>query len=191
MVTEALYSKAKEKEYRYYSETVSQILATEDGKKIVVIGQGYHYILDAPPRLIALLDSPLHSKVEARMDGFDVNPDSDLKGDITLFLKDSATEDDVRLAQAFEFSKRGKAMYLPVKLSGKRYSAENFSMPASQARALNRPYEVRIREELPAGGKAALVLLTPLTVAADGALILFSIPLAPFVLPFALVWALK
>lgn len=191
MLTEALHSKASRKDYNYYSETVSQILATDDGKKIVVIGREHHYILDAPPRLVELLDSPLHVSLSARMDRFDVNPDADLKGNVTLILKDGASDDNLRLAQGFGFSRNGKSMDLSMELSGKRYSAGTFSMPASQARALNRPYEVRIREEQPGAGRAALVLLTPLTVAADGVLLLLTIPLVPFALPLVVALATR
>ena len=54
-------------------------------------------------------------------------------------------------------------------------------MPAAgQVKQFNRPYNVSIREELPIGGKAALALLTPVTVAADGVVVLLGIALVPF-----------
>lgn len=66
-------------------------------------------------------------------------------------------------------------------MQGARYSAANFSMPAG-TKPLNKPYRVEVREALPNGAREALVGMTPLTVAADGALILLAIPLIPLVL---------
>ena len=48
-VTKSLYSEISQKEYKNYTENVSQILVAANGSKIVVLGSQYHYILDTPP----------------------------------------------------------------------------------------------------------------------------------------------
>lgn len=179
-VTQSLYSEASRSEYKDYSERVSQILITNDGKKIVVVGPTYHYIIDTPPRLVEVLNSPLHPDVVARMGQFNVTPDAKLSGSFTLNLSDKAGDQSQQLAQSFGFSKAsGGRMTLSFNLSGTRYSAKEFTMPSALAKQFNQSYSVDIREELPPGGKSALVLLTPLTVAADGVLNILAIPLVP------------
>ncbi|WP_296225550.1 hypothetical protein [Ralstonia sp. UBA689] len=179
-VTKSLYSEISQKEYKSYTENVSQILVASNGSKIVVLGSEYHYIIDTPPRLVEVLDSPLHPKVQAKMGQFNVTPESDMTGNFTLLLPASANDEDQRLAQSFGFAKESSGrMTQSFKLSGKRYSAKGFVMPSALAKKFNQSYSVNIREELPTGGKAALVLLTPLTVAADGVLTLLAIPLVP------------
>ena len=179
-VTKSLYSEISQKEYKNYTENVSQILVAANGSKIVVLGSQYHYILDTPPRLVEVMDSPLHPKVTARMEQFKVTPESDMTGGFTLSLPSDASSEDQRLAQSYGFSKNASGpMTQSFLLSGKRYSAKGFTMPSALAKKFNQTYSVQIREEVPTGGKAALVLLTPLTVAADGVLTLLSIPLVP------------
>ena len=103
-----------------------------------------------------------------------------MTGGFTLSLPADASSEDQRLAQSYGFSKNASGpMTQSFLLSGKRYSAKGFTMPSALAKKFNQTYSVQIREEVPTGGKAALVLLTPLTVAADGVLTLLSIPLVP------------
>lgn len=79
-VTKSLYSEISQKEYKDYTENVSQILVASNGSKVVVLGSEYHYIIDTPPGLVAVLDSPLHPKVQAQMDQFKVTPTADMTG---------------------------------------------------------------------------------------------------------------
>lgn len=185
--TEALYKKISEKEYRDYKEPVSQILVSGDGKKIVVLGETYHYIFDTPPKLIEILDSPLHPKLSAVMHQFDAKPDGSIEGSFILWMPKDATDTDEQLAQSYGFRKRkGEGASMTFALGGKRYSAKGFTVPATgQIKQFNMPYSVSIREELPTGGKAALTLLTPVTVAADGALVILGVAGAIALIPFA------
>ncbi|MDY7507716.1 hypothetical protein [Ralstonia wenshanensis] len=179
-VTKSLYSEISQKEYKDYTENVSQILVASNGSKVVVLGSEYHYIIDTPPGLVAVLDSPLHPKVRAQMDQFKVTPTADMTGSFTLVLPGNAGSEDQQRAQSLGFSKGADGhMTQTFLLSGKRYSAKGFTLPSALAKKFNQTYSVQIREELPTGGKAALVLLTPLAIAADGVLSLLAVPLVP------------
>lgn len=187
--TKALYSKISKEEYKNYKEPVSQILVSSDGKKIVVLGETYHYVFDTPPRLIEVLDSPLHPKLSAVMQQFDVTPNADIKGSFFLMTPKDADTEDLQLAQSYGFEQRaGERASLRFELHGKRYNAKGFVMPAAgQVKQFNQPYSVSVREELPIGGKAALALLTPVTIAADGAIVLLGVGATIVLLPFAAV----
>ncbi|QBY51765.1 hypothetical protein [Cupriavidus oxalaticus] len=179
--TKALMDKATKTEYRRYEETVSQVLVTADGKRLAVLGPKYHYIFDVPEGLVQLLDSPLHRKMSARFDVFNVKANGDVEGPFALILEQASQEDRLA-AKAFGFTDLSTTRAVRwFALQGSRYSAAKFSMPAG-TRPLNQPYRVEVREALPNGAREALVVMTPLTVAADGALILLAIPLIPLAL---------
>ncbi|CAG9183812.1 hypothetical protein LMG23992_05091 [Cupriavidus laharis] len=177
--TQALMKEANKQEYREYQETISQVLLTADGKKLVILGPTYHYIFDTPDGFAALLDSPLHPRLAATFSLFRVNVDADVEGRFGLVLNNPS--DDERQAASdlgFKGPQTGVKRYFD--LRGKRYAAGNFSMPAS-AKTLNQSYRIDVREALPKGGRQALVLMTPVTMAVDGVLVILSIPLMPIV----------
>lgn len=177
--TKALMEQANKSEYRQYEETVSQVLVTADGKKLAVLSSTYHYIFDAPEGFAELLDSRIHQKLSAKFGLFQVNASGDVEGLLTLVL--SNPSDDERIASsAFGFTGSSTTIRRAIQMRGKRYSAGDFSMPAS-LKSLNQSYNVQVREELPKGGRQALVLMTPLTMAVDGVLVLFAIPLVPVI----------
>ncbi|PLT15980.1 MULTISPECIES: hypothetical protein [Ralstonia] len=178
--TNALYDELSKRRYKSYEEPVNQILVSSDGKKIVVLGVDYHYIFDTPPKLIEILDSPLHPKLSAEMRQFEVTPDAEIKGWFFLKMPTESSDDDLKLAKSYGFEVASSSQpHLNFDLSGKRYSAKGFKAPEGLTKKLNQSYSVDVREELPLGGKAALVLLTPVTVAADGAVVLLTIALFP------------
>jgi len=186
LVTHQLYDTINEPKYQNYTETVNQILFSADGKKLVFIGPEYHYIFDVPEHLEALLNSPLHKKMTAEIVAFSVNRDAKVTGRVYLNIeKPNDDEKSQVMALGFLDSHDGHSLYCFFDLQGTRYSAKGFNMPASTMR-LNQSYAVNVREQLPIGVKKALVLLTPLTVAADGAIVLLAIPLIIFGGPYIL-----
>ena len=48
-----------------YEETLKAFLITQDGKKLVVLGQRYHYIFDLPPALYKVMTSSYRPKRRA------------------------------------------------------------------------------------------------------------------------------
>ncbi|WP_233874760.1 hypothetical protein [Paraburkholderia adhaesiva] len=176
-LTHGLYENIDRPEYRTYTETVSQILISADGKNLVFIGEDYHYIFDAPEHFAQLLDSPLHKDLTATFNSFSVSTNGAVTGFVRLEL-DNIGEKDAIIASQYDFRTAGKKMWRNLNLSGKRYQAGSFQGAGDQ-KHLNTPYIVNVKEELPRGGKRALVLLTPVTVAADGVLMILSLPLLP------------
>jgi hypothetical protein len=186
--TYGLSQAIKQKEYSYYKETLRQVLITQDDKSIVIIGARHHYIVDAPASLVQAIRSGLHAQMRASFGTFGVDRDANLSGVIVLTLGADATQEECEQAELLGFKvpatpggdvQRVRKYYL----QGKRYDAGDFQLP-SQATLLNQSYEVSVRETMPIGGRAALALLTPVAVAADGTLILLAIPLLPVFLAY-------
>ncbi|EHP41852.1 hypothetical protein OR16_18716 [Cupriavidus basilensis OR16] len=180
--TAALYDEIEKKEYGDYKEIISEILISQDGKSIVILGDKYHYIFDANADLLKAISSDIHPRLKARFRRFEVNREGNIAGNLDLMLDGAATEDERKQAGELGFKAASRnenpSLSRAYRLAGKRYSAAKFAMPG-QAKQLNQAYAIDVREEKPIGAKAALAVFTPVTVAADGVMYLLSIPLLP------------
>ena len=156
---------------RTYDEIALAFLVTEDGSRVVVLGQKYHYIFDEiSPSLKQILLSPLELRtvVVASLADLSVSSDNVVTGDYSLHLSSQASDEQRNSAIAAGFATPD--VTLSGHLKGVRYSAEGFTFPSTaQPQEFAHRYGATIREER---SKAAKILLTPVTVAADGALIL-------------------
>jgi hypothetical protein len=173
--THSLFEEIKSVEYKEYEETVSQILTVPDGKQVAVLGEKYHYIFDTDGALIKAIASELHPGLTAKFGSVDV----DRKGHIIAYLDlrlEKGSEQSIAQAKAAGFIADNKGWYKSYSLEGTRYLAGKFTLP-EQMQKLNQTYTIKVREAQPIGGKAALALLTPLTVTADGVVILLASPL--------------
>ncbi|MCA3780095.1 MAG: 5-formyltetrahydrofolate cyclo-ligase [Burkholderia sp.] len=170
----------KDPEYR---ETLSAFLISPDGKKLVVIGKQYHYIFDVPPALAVNLTAPYRPKLYTDFDDFETHGDK-ISGRYTLQLssKDAPLGSELReraLADGFKdgrdrLTERGT-------ISGKRYQPNDVT-PSSIPQAFNHEYDVKVIERPSLLGQGAKLALSPLTIAADGAVGLLGVALLPIVL---------
>ncbi|MBN3746072.1 5-formyltetrahydrofolate cyclo-ligase [Burkholderia sp. Se-20373] len=177
----------KDPEYR---ETLSAFLISADGKKLVVIGKQYHYIFDVPPALAVNLTAPYRSKLYTDFDDFETHGDK-ISGRYVLRLarEDAPAGSELReraLADGFkdgrfELTERGT-------ITGKRYQPNDVT-PSSIPQAFNHAYNVTVIERPSMLGKGAKIALSPITIAADGALGLLGVALAPIALVTILVLA--
>ena len=166
-----------------YDETLSTFLITADRKQLVVLGNKYHYIFEMPPGLATVLNAPYRPKIDTAFDDFEAHSDT-ITGQYTMRLDDSdaPTGSDVReRALADGFKKDGAYLALEGKISGKRYLPNDVT-PSSVPQAFNHPYHVKVTEKLGAVGKGAKLALSPITMAADGALGLLGFALFPIAL---------
>lgn len=155
-----------------YAETVSAFLITLDGKKLVVLGDSYHYVFDAPRSLIQTLQAPFHPLVSANVSRFIVT-NNEVSGPYELVLDPKAGDEHKAAAGRIGFKPdTDGSMILRDTLSGTRYSAEGFSTAAVKNK-FNKPYRVDVSERWTSGGgPSPKMLLTPVTLAADGVLLL-------------------
>ena len=170
-VTSKLYEPKK------YYEKISTVLITEDRKKIAVITKDYHYIFDSNDVLVNILQSSIHGNITGRIKRFEVDADGVTTGGFYLELKKDATREEKAevLELGFKQARYGRFLY-EGRLKGMRYSA-NINLSQLEAYQLNRNYRVYVKEEQNFGEKAMKTALTPITLAADGVLVIASIPL--------------
>lgn len=159
-----------------YTEEVASILMSEDGKKLVFIGEDYHYIFDAPVELSHSLRSSFRESLFAKFKEFRVDKNNHVVGKITISLDESASKEDKNEAITLGYDERPVTPALVRSLQGKRYRSGGVAI-ARIGYKLNYTYQVNVLEERGSLEKAALTAATPIAVLADGTLILVGVPL--------------
>ena len=173
--TPALYENHDET----YIEHVSAFLITKDGKKLVVLGERYHYIFDLPDKLRPVLTASYRKSLHTSFSSFHVDG-GDVTGNYDTVLSKDASADERQAAAADGVIARRDQLRLGGNIAGKRYSTEGFTLkPDGAAQAFNERYTVGIDEAPSAFAKGLRILATPVTVAADGVLVLGGILLLP------------
>ncbi|GAA0753052.1 hypothetical protein LRH25_26405 [Ideonella azotifigens] len=170
-----------------YTETISSLLISQDRKNIVVIGSGYHYIFDAPPGLLALLASPLHARSKGNLSSFRVDAKGKIRGHYTLQIDNLITPSEQDAARSMGFIRGAdpanpEAHVLRGELVGQRY-LQSTLVSARATEKLNQRYVIEVTAEQSTGDRVAGALSTPVTVATDGVLLLYTIVLSPIVVP--------
>ncbi|WP_175786791.1 5-formyltetrahydrofolate cyclo-ligase [Burkholderia anthina] len=170
----------KDPEYR---ETLSAFLISADGKKLVVLGTRYHYIFDVPPALAVNLTAPYRPKLYTDFDDFETHGDT-ITGRyvVQLSREDAPAGSELReRALADGFKDRGYELTESGTISGKRYQPNDVT-PSSIPQAFNHAYNVKVIERPSVLGQGAKLALSPITMAADGAIGLLGLALFPIAL---------
>ncbi|VWC76056.1 5-formyltetrahydrofolate cyclo-ligase [Burkholderia lata] len=163
-----------------YSEQVSGFMMTEDGKKLVVLGTDYHYIFDLPAQLRPVLMSGYRKSLHTTFAAFHASGGS-VTGHYRIVLPKDASDGDRQAAAADGFTAEQAGLVLEGDISGKRYSTEGFADKyKTSTQPFNQPYSVYIRQSPSVVGMGLRILATPITVAADGVLVLGGVVLLPF-----------
>lgn len=171
-----------------YTETFSTIYLTTDDKKLIVITPKYHYVFDISYALLVSLKTELHSAVTGYLGDMQVDGENRATIDVTLTVDDKATALQRGMATAAGFTTQGKRDPRPTysqTLTGVRYLAGNFQPPAN-ALNLNKSYSVKVHAQLTKGQKAGRMLLSPITLTADGVMMLGNAALFAIMVPVLL-----
>lgn len=172
-------------EDRTYSEKLQGVLISADKKTLVVVGGQYHYVFAAPAQVVAALDPQLQPGIEAAgFQGFRVSADNKIQGRLVLQTRRNASPAQLQAARQAGFEERGGLMLAEASMHGERYAARDGAPLPLQK--LNKDYYVHITEETSAAAKVLKAAATPVTVAADGVLVIGTIVLLPIWLPLLL-----
>ena len=159
-----------------YTEEITSVLMSEDGTKLIFIGDDYHYIFDAPVGLSHSLGSSFRKSLFAKFKEFRVDKNDHIIGKITISLDASASQEDKEEAIELGYDKRSVSPALELSLQGKRYKSGGVATDRVEYK-LNYTYEITVLEERSSSGKAALTALTPITKLADGLIVIVGVPL--------------
>lgn len=159
-----------------YTEDVTSVLISEDGKKLVFIGNDYHYIFDAPVGLSRSFHSSLRKSLFFKFREFRVDNNDRITGKLTISLDESASQEDKGEALKLGYDKRSVSPALELSLQGKRYKSGGVDTDTVRYK-LNYNYKVTVLEERSFLEKAALTAATPIAILADGVLVILGVPL--------------
>ncbi|MCP6691149.1 hypothetical protein [Pseudomonas donghuensis] len=178
-LTSALYKPRASDEV--YTEQVGQLYVTADQKSLVVLGKKYHYVILVEPELLQAIRSGLHAKMQAEFLPVHVGMFKTLDGEFVLKIPGLGQLDPHELneAQALGFvaSAQQDALLHRYRIRGSRFESAK-DITGFQGNTLNSTYTLQVsayREK----SKVTQVLLTPVTVTADGVLMILAAPLLP------------
>jgi hypothetical protein len=163
-----------------YQEEIAAFLLTEDGKTLVVIGEKYHYIFEIDDTLKKILLSDQRKLIKPEFKQFEVDRDNEVSGRILLKYSSKNLDDYFMITKlGFSSDWHGRNYFFTKQLKGKRYTTNK---EINTAFNFNHPYSINIRRPPSMGAAVGKVLLTPITVALDGAVTVASVPLFPIIL---------
>ncbi len=181
-----------------FNEEVSSFLITNDQQQLVIIGKEHHYIFPLYNDLREMLMWNGRSKIMANNLRFVISKNNKINGYYDLVTRDGVTltNADKTFFDEHNFYHNGiKEFVRSGQLNnGTVYSAGKFKMPASQS--FSQPYSLNISYDYAtagavagtnvanAGAVAERVLLTPLAIAADGAIVVGAVVASPIILLF-------
>lgn len=174
-LTSALWEK------KSYDETITQFFVSADGRYIVLIGAGYHYVLTDNSNVLRTVLSLKNN------DALEINPeetyleidDNNISGELVLegSFNVLSSEDMIALRKVGIKPDSYDGVAVTVKISGRRYLPRYLGNAAS---SLKFPYSLKIRygnsSVAKNVGKAAI---TPVTVSLDAVLMIGKIIIFP------------
>ena len=150
-------------------------MVSENGKILAVIGERYHYVFDLSTEFKDILLSGYRSKLKPRFYGFQVDEKNSVLGAVSLsyITKDDQISDHLkRNGFKRDANQRGiKRFIYTGKLIGKRYVADK---RINDEYLLNKAYSVIVKEPPTASDYIEKVVKTPVTILADGVVVIFG-----------------
>jgi hypothetical protein len=152
-----------------YAENFKHFLTTKDGKKVVILGEKYHYIFDDESGfLIKLLSWDNRLKLEIADYKLKVINFNKITGSITINTKPNVVlnEQEISYLRELDFIQDGNFFKKDIDLFGTRYSPKtgvNYNIKGS----FSKDYSVRIEID-DFADTAKKIAVTPITIVADG-----------------------
>jgi hypothetical protein len=179
---------------KFYQDKINSFLITENKEKIIFISDKYHYVLNLDENLKILIENKNELVPEYNINErtFDLNSNTNeisvgFRGKIKdITAKNSKLINQLKLGE-FEIEKNN--MFVVIRMKGQRFlSNEKIN---KQITKIEKPILININEndiEFNNNILAKKILLSPLTLAADGTMIIggtaVAIGVAAIVIPF-------
>jgi len=171
-----------------YTEEVSSILISEDGKQLVFIGNNYHYIFDVPEQLLLTLKSSFRKSISAHFGKFRIDKNNNIKGKVGIVLYEPLS--GMQRYEAISIGYESKKDNESRKVNSIRYSDPNlynrlgehlanvFILKGTRSKSwgitegenkykLNRSYKVTVLDKRGMLEKTAIASLMPIAIGAD------------------------
>jgi hypothetical protein len=162
--------------YSTFTEAISTFLITADGKQLIVVGKNHHYFFTADDTLKFILTWSEKKRIKAAFSDFIIDDDQNVSGSYSLTI--DTTQDlppetrDLLISKGFTSNPSKSQLLYHHTIQGTRYFAGDFKLPVPLE--LNQKYMITMHEDYDNGSSTDImerILLTPLTIALDGALV--------------------
>ncbi len=162
-----------------HEELVESYLMTEDGKKLAIIGEKYHYIVSISPELKKILLSK-NQFINLLFHSFKVDKNNNITVKyrtldyVNQSEKNSPPLKKADLAKKDHHKKILKYSDTNRSIVGKRYIAKKINKSNYK---FKEPYSITVEEEPSTLSKAGKILVTPITYTADSVMLLAGVAL--------------
>lgn len=161
---------------RYYSERIRAYLVSEDRAFSVALGEQYTYVFELDDTIKATLASQHRDQAEIRIPTLAVEPDGSATASYTILLTNPSPAVRTAALRAGYKADGTTRLFKSGGLRGTRY--RTFDLPPNAtAEVLRSPLLVPVAEVRPDGQRVVAAAVSPLTMTADGGLLLFGAPL--------------
>lgn len=157
-----------DRDFKYTQESLRGFYFSSDEKTLAVIGEKYHYLFPLDASIKQVLNWDERAKVKANFSQFILLRNSKVAGTYTIRVnKNDIDEPNQTSLKAIGFADENADLVLNGKMEGTYYSSNN----VVKAQSFSHYHEITLAQEtrVPLPVKIAL---TPITVAADGVLLL-------------------
>jgi hypothetical protein len=114
-----------------YDGFVSSVLLSQNGETLVIVGDAYHYIFDAPNAIAKTLSSNFRQFVAAEFGIFDVDLSQKITASYKLSIRPERTEEARKSAMLAGFTENLEGILVfEGALNGTRYSANHVMVSA-------------------------------------------------------------
>lgn len=157
-------------------ETITSFLITKDNENLIVIGEKHHYIFSVSDNLKKIFSSDKRKHLIPYFYYFKVDEKNNITGEYTLLSTTDKLQDNLWLKKAgfkkYTNNKNDNRYKYSGIIKGTRYLAKG-NIPKRYK--FNKPYTIEIEEPSTAIGNIGKILATPLTIAADGTIIVYAL----------------
>ena len=155
----------------FYTDEITQFLISEDAKKVVFVGDEYHYIFATTQPLIDVLTWKERKSLKASFpDKFKLNGNNEIVGKIVIRSDFSTDKKKNTWLEEHGFKRLTNPYYdmyiLPIDISGERFLSNGVEI--KQGSNLNQTYKVKIETDRTLASTLSSIALTPIAVTFDG-----------------------
>ena len=165
-----------------YKEKIASFLITNDGKKLAIIGNKYHYIFELENSLRTILLSNKRNQLKPLFYSFNVDKNNSISGKYILKFSTKKQSDIKEIKElgfknkTYSNGRKNSTYTFSGSINGRRYST-NKNINAHYK--FNKPYTITVKEPPTFIGNVGKTLATPIAVAADGVKTIAGIILIP------------
>ncbi|MDX8382201.1 MAG: hypothetical protein R8M14_08850 [Ghiorsea sp.] len=158
-----------------YTESIGGFFIEENSNSLVGIGSEFHYIFVVERNLIESLKLGSSITFKPTFRNFRLSRNNKISGVLVLNTnKKSLTNDEINILEKYGFIDAGESLSYKEIINGQRYGIDNFS---ENVISFGNSFQIEVSVPFSNSEITENILLTPVNVVGDAAIITLAIPL--------------